>query len=95
LKLYAGYATAGVCPNTQQKIYRQRHPEKCPYYSVLFHHFDRFAGEYDLRFEKHYGKWRAVISRVVQKYLDCGILKNGFARVHCGAGSNRESQERS
>ncbi len=29
--------------------------------AVLFHHFDRFVGEYDLRFEKHYGKWRGRI----------------------------------
>jgi hypothetical protein len=66
------------CAQKQQNVYRQRHPEKTPFYSVLFHHFDRFAGQYDLRFEKHYGKWRPVIPRVVQKYLNCGILKNGF-----------------
>jgi len=69
------------CAQQQQKVYRQRHPEKTPFYSVLFHHFDRFVGEYDLRFEKHCGAWRPVIARVVEKYLDCGILKNGFARV--------------
>src|SRR3990172_2041074 len=71
------------CAQQQQKVYRQRHPEKTPFYSVLFHHFDRFVGEYDLRFEKHCGAWRPVIARVVEKYLDCGILKNGFARVRC------------
>ena len=71
------------CAQKQEKVYRQRRPEKTPFYSVLFHHFDRFVGEYDQRFEKHYGKWRCVISRVVGKYLDCGILKNGFARIRC------------
>jgi hypothetical protein len=48
----------------QEKVYRQRHPERTPFYSVLFHHFDRFVGQYDLRFEKHYGAWRPVIARV-------------------------------
>jgi hypothetical protein len=71
------------CAEKQKGVYRQRHPEKTPFYSVLFHHFDRFVGEYDLRFERRYGRWRPVISRVVEKYLDCGILKNGFARVRC------------
>jgi Transposase zinc-binding domain/Putative transposase len=34
-------------------------------------------------FAKEFGRWRAVIADVVEKYLDCGILKNGFARVRC------------
>jgi len=65
------------CPHKPEKVYRSRHPEKTPFYSVLFHHFDRFVGQYDLRFEKHYGKWRAVIAYVVAKYLDCGM------RIRC------------
>ena len=61
------------CASKKEKVYRPRHPEKTPFYSVLFHYFDRFVGEYDLRFDKHYGKWRAVMAYVVAKYLDCGI----------------------
>lgn len=71
------------CAHKTERVYRRRHPEKTPFYSVLFHQFDRFVGEYDLRFEKHYGKWRAVVAYAVAKYLDCGMLKNGFARVRC------------
>ncbi|HJZ12569.1 MAG TPA: transposase zinc-binding domain-containing protein [Acidobacteriota bacterium] len=71
------------CASKKEKVYRPRHPEKTPFYSVLFHYFDRFVGEYDLRFDKHYGKWRAVMAYVVAKYLDCGMLKNGFARIRC------------
>ena len=37
--------------------------------------------EYEFRFEKHYGRWRSVIRSTVEKYLDCGNLKNGIARV--------------
>ena len=68
-----------------EKVYRQRHPERTVFYSVLFHHFDRFVGEYDLRFEREYGKWRPVIAGVVEKYFDCGNLKNGFARIRCAS----------
>jgi hypothetical protein len=67
----------------KEKVYRPRHPEKTAFYSVLFHYFDRFAGEYEERFEKEYGRWRNVISQTVGKYLDCGNLKRGFARIRC------------
>jgi hypothetical protein len=33
-------------------IYRPRHPERTVLYRVLFHHFERFLGEYESRFEK-------------------------------------------
>ena len=59
-----------------EKVYRQRHPERTVFYSVLFHHFDHFMGIYDLRFEREYGRWRPVIARVVGKYFDYGMLKN-------------------
>jgi len=44
------------CAHKAEKVYRPRRPEKTPFYSVLFHHFDRFVGEYDFRFQKQYGK---------------------------------------
>ncbi len=38
-----------------------------------------------LRFARSWGYWRPVVARVVEKYLACGILKHGFARVRCGS----------
>ena len=40
-------------------------------------------GEYEHRFEKEYGYLRPIIQDVVNKYLDCGNPKNGFARIKC------------
>jgi ribosomal protein S27E len=40
-------------------------------------------GEYESRFEKEYGYLRPIIQDVVNKYLDCGNPKNGFARIKC------------
>jgi radical SAM superfamily enzyme YgiQ (UPF0313 family) len=34
------------------------------------------------RFQK-YGFFRPYVRQVIYRYLDCGILKNGFARVRC------------
>jgi len=32
-----------------------------------------------------WGYWRSVVGEVVEKFLACGILKHGFARVSCGS----------
>ena len=58
---------------------RARHPflfREIPY-------FDRFLAEYEGRFEKEYGFFRPIVKEVVEKYLDCGNPRCGFARIRC------------
>jgi hypothetical protein len=64
-------------------VYRPRHPERTVLYRVLFHHFGRFLTEYEGRFEKECGFLRPVVKDVVEKYLDCGNPRSGFARIRC------------
>jgi ribosomal protein S27E len=64
-------------------IYRQRHSERTVFYRVLFHYFDEFVAEFENRFEREYGYFRPVIQELVEKYLDCGNPKCGFARIRC------------
>ena len=64
-------------------VYRPRHPEQTVLYRVLFHYFDRFLAEYESRFEKEYGFLRPIIKEVVERYLDCGNPRCGFARIRC------------
>jgi ribosomal protein S27E len=64
-------------------VYRPRHPERTVLYRVLFHYFDRFLAEYEGRFEKEYGFLRPIIKEVVERYLDCGNPRCGFARIRC------------
>ncbi|MBE9551157.1 MAG: transposase [Proteobacteria bacterium] len=64
-------------------IYRQHHPEHSVFYRVFFHCFEEFLREYEKRFEREYGYLRPVIQEVVDKYLDCGNPKCGFARIRC------------
>jgi len=52
---------------------------------VLSHHFERFQAEYESRFEREYGYFRPIVKEVVEKYLDCGNPRCGFARVRCRA----------
>lgn len=65
------------------EVYRPRHPERTVFYQVLFHYFDRYLAEYESRFEKGYGFLRPVIKQVVERYLDCGNPRCGFARIRC------------
>jgi ribosomal protein S27E len=64
-------------------VYRPRHPERTVLYRVLFYHFERFLAEYDGRFEREYGFFRPVVREVVERYLDCGNPRSGFARIRC------------
>ena len=49
----------------------------------MFHYFDRFLAEYESRFEKEYGFFRPIVKEVVERYLDCGNPRCGFARIRC------------
>ena len=71
------------------RVYSQRHPERTLMYRVLFHHIDSFLKAYESRFEREYGYLRPIVEEVVDKYLDCGNPKCGFARIKC-SGCGRE-----
>jgi hypothetical protein len=65
-------------------VYRQRKPQESPYYQCVEDYFETFEQVYDERFPRQYGFLRPYVKQVIYRYLDCGILKNGFARVRCG-----------
>jgi len=46
-------------------------------------HFEAFLQVYEERFERKYGFWRPYLQKVIYRYLECGDLHNGFARVKC------------
>ena len=72
-------------------VYRPRHPERTVLYRVLFHYFERFLAKYEDRFKREYrlcsprarsdedGFFRPIVKEAVEKYLDCGNPKCGFA----------------
>jgi hypothetical protein len=51
----------------------------------LEQHFDAYAVAHSERFEPRDGPLRPVVRRVVEQYLECGRLQNGFARLRCAA----------
>jgi len=69
----------GVFPDQ----YQPRKPKASPLYRLLDAHFGEFKAVYEERFEKRHGFWRPVVDEVVTKFLACGDLHYGFARIKC------------
>jgi hypothetical protein len=68
----------------QHRLYRPRRPENSAYYQCVEDHFEDFEQVYEERFERAYGFYRPYLRSVIYRYLDCGVLRNGFARARCG-----------
>jgi hypothetical protein len=64
-------------------VYLPRNPKASPLYGLVEDHFDEFERVYDDRFAEKHGFWRPVIRKVVNRFLDCGDLRHGFARIRC------------
>ena len=64
-------------------VYRSRQPQESPFYRLVERFFPEFEAVYEERYQERYGFWRAIIGTVVRKFLECGDLKHGFARVRC------------
>ena len=65
-------------------VYRPRNLQSSQYYQCVEDHFETLEQVYDERFSKQYGFFRPYVRQVIYRYLDCGVLHNGFARVKCG-----------
>ena len=66
-------------------VYKPRRPHASPLFRLVSDHFGAFHDAYEDRFAATYGDWRPVNREVAEKFLDCGVLAHGFARVRCGA----------
>jgi hypothetical protein len=65
------------------KVYQPRQPRQSPLYKLIERHFPEFQRIYKQRYQDRYGLWRPIIGEVVRKFLTCGDLHFGFARVRC------------
>jgi hypothetical protein len=66
-------------------IYKPRRPQASPLFRLVQDHLHRLQTVYDERFAREYGPWRPVVGEVTDKFLACGILEHGFARIRCDA----------
>ena len=51
-----------------------------PLWKILHNHYEYFNAGHDKDCEKQYGFFRPVVDEVVEDYLRCGDLHEGFAK---------------
>jgi len=64
-------------------VYKPRRPQASPLFRLVSDHLHRLQTVYDERFAREYGPWRPVVAQVADKFLACGVLDHGFARIRC------------
>jgi len=65
--------------------YVPRRPQDSPLYRVMAEHFETLERVHEERFEPTHGPLRPAARRAAGRFLDCGRLEHGFARVRCRA----------
>ena len=63
--------------------YKPRYAKDSPFHSCVENHFEELESVRDDLYAPLYGFWRPYITDVIYRYLDCGDLRCGFARVRC------------
>ncbi len=73
-----------ACPTAIDfDVYQPRNPKASAYYRCVEDHFEQLETVWDDRYQRRFGFWRPYVTDVIQRYLDCGDLHFGFARVKC------------
>jgi len=70
-------------PTDAMQLYRARNQKKSPLWQCVHRHFGEFVELYQDDYQPDLGPLRPVIPQVVHKFLDCGNLDRGFARIRC------------
>jgi len=65
------------------QVYRARNPRKSPLWQCARRHYDEFEEIYPTQYQPRYEILRRIIPEVVHKFLECGDLARGFARIRC------------
>jgi hypothetical protein len=66
------------------RIYRPRRPRESPLYRLVETHLEELLRLWPQRFARSHGCLRPVVERVLRRFLECGLLEHGFARLWCG-----------
>jgi hypothetical protein len=64
-------------------VFQPRNPKASAYYRSVEDHFEQLEAVWDDRYHLRFGFWRPYVTDVIRRYLDCGDLHFGFARVKC------------
>ncbi|MCC6738717.1 MAG: transposase zinc-binding domain-containing protein, partial [Planctomycetia bacterium] len=80
----ANPASEPKCPRPAPGgVYRARRPRESLLWRLVREHLDEFLRVYDDRFAPAHGPLRPAVPGAVRRFLRCGILDYGFARIRC------------
>jgi hypothetical protein len=63
--------------------YQPRNPQAGGYFRCVQDNFEELESLWDDRYASRYGFWRPYVMDVIYRYLECGDLHFGFARLRC------------
>lgn len=72
-----------VCSATKPAVYCPRRPRNSPLYRTIERYLPEFENSYSQCYAHRYGCWRPIIGEVARRFLRCGDLHFGFARIRC------------
>ena len=67
----------------EPKFYSRRNPSASPFWKIIAAHYDEFEQVYPERYGAKYGFYRPALRIAADKFIKCGDLREGFARVRC------------
>jgi len=68
---------------TTARRYRRRQPERSELYGIVYNLADELELVWESRYRSIYGCFRDEVKDSFSKYLDCGVLAHGCARLNC------------
>ena len=79
-----GSAAAVINPDRAVTgVYKPRNPVASNYFQCVSAHWEELEPAWDDLYQRQYGYFRPYINEVMLRFLDCGDLHSGFARVRC------------
>ncbi|MBC8242244.1 MAG: hypothetical protein H8E30_17475, partial [Alphaproteobacteria bacterium] len=76
-----------ACDGAAGGFYRPRKPKESPFYRLVERVYPEFEQVYEQRYQKRYGFWRPAGASAVEKFLEGGGARHGFAPARCPRGA--------
>ena len=64
-------------------VYKPRNPAASHYCQCVSAHWEELEPAWNDLYQRRYGFFRSYVKEVMPRFLDCGDLQKGFARVRC------------
>ena len=73
-----------VTSSPAESEYRARRPEQTDLYRLLIDHIETFLAQRQDEPDPERGYLRPEVQEALESFLECGVLRFGFARLSCG-----------